>query len=305
MSGRTLEWHGPLAAWQRLQDQLAAALGIPLRMVDESRLLLTTPSWPDTLDADRVIRELHVGEELEGLLPAGGTPPHAVTCQTMWGATYAAIPWGLRLSGPRAFIVLGPLLVGPASHPALRALKTMSHAGLSSLAVLLEALGRAQPASWDDTLHALTPAAVAPPRAIAQSILEAALAAVPADGGSVMLYEAQSESFEIQAAEGLREPWAIAAARRRLGEGMVGLAALERTVLLVDDHNDDPRVRERMARPDVVSSIVAPVSAGPDQPVLGVLSLRSQNPLRRFTKDHVAIIRKLVPLAAHALAASA
>lgn len=301
----TIERGRPQAAWQRLQDQLAAALGLPLRMVDASRQLLTSPSWPVALDADRVIQALHVGEELEGLLPSEGLPTHAVICQTVWGATYAAIPWGRHPGGPRAFLVLGPLLVGPAAEPSLRALKTLSHAGVSSLSALLEELGRTQPDVWNDTLQALNHTPASPRAAIAQSILDAALAAVPADGGSVMCYDDQSEHFEICAAAGLRESWAIAAARRRLGEGIVGLAALERAVLLVDDQNDDPRIRERMARPDVVSSIVAPVSLGAEQPVLGVLNLRSQNPLRRFTKDHVAIIRKLLPLAAHALAASA
>lgn len=291
-------------AWQRLQDQLAAALGLPLRMVDDTRRLLTSPSWPVAVDADRVIQALHVGEELEGLLPAGGLPAHAVTCQTVWGATYAAIPWGRHPGGPRAFLVLGPLLVGPASEPALRALKTLSHAGISSLSALLEALGRTPPDVWHDPRQGLPHMPASPQTVVAQSILEAALAAVPADGGSVMCYDAPSESFEICAAAGLRESWAIAAARRRLGEGIVGLAALERAVLLVDDQSDDPRIRERMARPDVVSSIVAPVSLGASQPALGVLNLRSQNPLRRFTKDHVAIIRKLLPLAAHALSAA-
>jgi GAF domain-containing protein len=183
----------------------------------------------------------------------------------------------------------------------LLSLKTMSHAGFAALVALMEELGRAQAPRRGDASDAPNGTPAVP---LAQSILEAALAAVPADGGSVMVYEPASEAYEVRAASGLREPWAIAAARRRLGEGIAGLAVAERRVLLLDDTCDDPRIQDRMARPDVVSSIVAPMAVGPSQPVLGVLNVRSHSPLRRFTKDHVAVITKFATLAAHALAAA-
>ena len=136
---------------------------------------------------------------------------------------------------------------------------------------------------------------------ILHSLLEAATLATKADGGSVMLYDAQHQALQITIAHGLSDT-VTASTRLNRGEGIAGLAAAGRRILLIDREVNDERIKIRMSRTELASSLVAPLAPDPTQEPIGVLNLRTADPQRRFTQEHIELLRRLLDLAHIALA---
>ncbi len=312
--------------WQRLQDHFANVLGIPLRTVGPDRQLLVNPSWPAGLDAERTVALLHMGEELEPLLPEAR--PEGARVTTVLGVTYAAVPISAGTDGAVAYFVAGPLVVGPredeqafrqraeslgqdgaALWALLLSLKLCTHAATRSLLSLLEDVGTSLAQCAFQTRQ--LPPALAGPRVhqavtscytdrIVQALLKASLAATHAEGGSVMLFDEGGQALQIKAAQGLSGT-VIAGTYQPRGAGLAGLAVAERRILLVDRDTTDVRLLLRMSRRDIVSSLIAPLAtAGVEEPI-GVLNLRSGTVSRRFTEEHVELLKRLLELASAAL----
>ena len=318
------------ARWQRLQDHFSGVLGITIRTISPSHELLASPSWPSSLPAEHVVRLLKVGEELEQLLPPPELPSDIASLTTPVGVTYAAVP--IRAAADRllAYFVVGPMVVGPreeewkfrqrmgamgldaqALWSTLLSLKLYTFAGLRSVLNLMEEVGSslAQFAYQAHQLAALLPKTERVDQAAAayytdrvhSSLLETAAMATNAEGGSVMVYQSREDAFRIRAAQGLSDA-VVAAVRVKRGEGLAGVAAAERTILLVDDRAADARLKPLMTRRDLASSIVAPITLEAAEEPIGVLSLRTSNAQQRFTRDHVELLRRLLTLAGIALA---
>lgn len=315
--------------WQRLQNHFTGVLGVAIRTIGPSRELLVTPSWPATLTADQVIRQLKVGEELERLIPSEGPPQGNSSLTTTMGITYAAVPIRATAEGVIAYFVVGPMIVGQREDEwqfrnritrqgldaqtlwnTLLALKLYTFSGIRSMLNLMEEVGTslAQLAYQAKQLPAILPSTSKVDQAVVayytdrvlHSLLEAATLATRADGGSVMFYDPQSDALEIKVAQGLSDA-VIANTRLKRGEGIAGLAATERSILIVDQHTDDPRVQHRMLRPEVSSSLIAPLTRDETQEPVGVLNLRNTTPQKQFTQEHVELLRRLLDIAGIAL----
>jgi hypothetical protein len=315
--------------WQRLQDHFARVLGIPIRTVDDSRQLLTNPSWPPSLDVERVIARLHVGEELERLIPQSESLREISSVTTSLGITYTVVPIRVTPSQPLAHFVVGPVVVGTredevqfrqrmnaagldaaALWPILLSLKLYTFTGIRSALHLMEEVGSTivQLAYEAKQLGAILPVTSKVDQAVVayyadrllHSLLEAATMATRADGGSVMLYETQGGALRIRAAQGLSES-VVAGTRVKRGEGIAGLAAGQREILMLDRQTSDERLRSRMQRPELSASLVAPLLADPAQEPVGVLNLRLASPERRFTSEHIELLRRLLDLTGAAL----
>lgn len=302
--------------WQRLQRHFAGVLGVPLRTVGVDRQLLVNPSWPDGLDAERAVHLLGIGEELEGLLPSPA-PESVTSVTTELGVTYAAVPIRAANEQPVAYFVVGPLIVGPrederlfrqraeargldagALWSVLLSLKLNTFSATRSLLSLLEDVGTSLAQCACQSCRLTT--ASANSIRILQALLDASIAATRAEGGSIMLFDEHRHALEIKAAQGLNGT-VMASTRQPRGEGLAGLALQERRILLVDRDAPEARMRPRMAREDVVSSLVAPLTPeGAEEPV-GVLNLRSCSAGRRFTTEHVEVLGRLLQLASAAL----
>lgn len=315
--------------WERLQDHFARVLGAPLRTIGPSRRLLVRPSWPYSLLNDQTISLLQAGQELEQLLPLQQPPQESTSLTTALGATYAVAP--IRISPERiiAYFVVGPVVVGVREDelefrqrvnamgldsavlwPLMLSLKLFTFAGIRSVLGLLEEAGTslAQCVYQAKEFAAVVPAVQAESPAvdeqrdrILQSLLETATIATRADGGSVMTFDAQDSALRIRAAQGLSDQ-VVRSTHLQRGEGIAGLAIAERTILTVDDQTQDARLRSRMRRGDVVSSIVVPLTLEAAHEPIGVLSLRSTTPGKRFTQEHVELLKRLLDLASAALA---
>lgn len=316
--------------WRRLQEHFSQVLGLAVRTLGPSGELLVEATWPANLDADRVIAALRIGEELDQLLPGAAPLSTTSTITTSLGVTYAAIPIRTADDNVLAAFVLGPVIVGPrinevafiqqakdagvmdlqAAWNIILALRLYSFVGMRSVLDLVEEVGASlvQFAYQAKRLGEIVPSSRRVDRAVItyytdrvlSSLLEAATYATQADGGSVMTYDEQGQALEIKAAQGLSEAVA-GSVRLGRGEGLAGLAASERRIFLIDDQTTDTRLRERMRQKDLVSSLVAPLIPEAAEDPIGVLNLRTRNPEKRFTAEHIELLRRLLDLAGVAL----
>jgi hypothetical protein len=318
-----------LPRWQRLQDHFAHVLGIPIRTVDDSHQLLSSPSWPLGIDVDRIIALLSVGEELERIIPPSDPPREISSVTTSLGVTYTVVPVRVTPDQVLAHFVVGPVVVGAredevefrhrmnaagleaaALWPVILSLKLYTFAGIRSALHLMEEVGSTivQLAYQAKQLGAILPATSKVDEAVVayyadrlfHSLLDAATMATRADGGSVMLYDRHSGALRIRAAQGLSDA-VVAGASVKRGEGIAGLAAGQREILLIDRQTTNEPFRSRMRRPELSSSLVAPLVADPAQEPIGVLNLRLASPERRFTSEHVELLRRLLDLTGVAL----
>lgn len=315
--------------WQRLQDHLARVLGVPLRTVSPSHELLVAPSWPLGLDAERLVSALKLGEELEQLIPHGQLPTDTASLTVPLGVTYAAVPIRVMPKQSVAYFVVGPLVVGPREEetqfrhrvgamgmdgqtlwPLLLSMKLYTFSGIRSALNLLEEVGTSivQLAYQVRQLTAIFPVGGKMDHAVTtfyadrvfNSLLESAMLATKADAGSVMLYDVKRDVFQVKIAQGLQHD-VVATATVKRGEGLAGLAAAERRMLLLDEHTAEPELMNRMKRRDIVSSIVAPLTPEASPEPIGVLNLRTSDPDRKFTQEHVELLRRLLDLTGIAL----
>jgi putative methionine-R-sulfoxide reductase with GAF domain len=315
--------------WQQLQTHFARVLGVLIRTISSSHELLVAPSWPPNVEADRAINLLKIGDELDQLVPRRDAACEGTTVTTTLGVTYALVPIRMTAENIVAYFVVGPAVLGSredelqfhrrvgamgldaeALHALLVSLKLYTFTAFRSALNLLEEVGTsiAQLAYQAKQLTAMAPGSPRIDEAVItyhtdrvlHSLLDAATLATKADGGSVMLYDPRRDELKIRAAQGLSDEIIATTALRR-GEGLAGLAAQERRLLLLDDQTFDGRLRARMGRAHLVSSLIAPLTVeGASQP-LGVLNLRTSNPQRRFTQEHMELLRRLIDLTDAAL----
>lgn len=313
--------------WQRIQDHFATVLGVPVRTVNAAHELLVTPSWPGGFEADRAISALKIGEELAQLLPADQPVAASASTTTRFGATFAVMPIRVSTDHVPAYFVLGPMVVGAresevqfaermaalgldahALWPIVLSLKLYSFAAIRSILHMMEDIGStvAQLALQSRNLASYLPSLGRVEQAVAayhtdkilESLLETATFATKADGGSIMLYDERRERLQIRAAAGL--PPAIIEQPAPKDQGIAGVAAHQREVLLLDDQTGG-ELKGRMQRPDLVSSLVAPLIPGGAREPIGVLNLRTSREDRRFTAEHVELLRRMMALANQAL----
>jgi len=315
--------------WQQLQDHFAAVLGVALRTVSPSHELLSAPSWPPGLHAESVIGLLKVGEELEPLVPLAYPPHETSSITTPLGVTYAAVPIRATPDQVIAYVIVGPLVVGPredrvqfrqrvsafgadagAVWSLILTLKPYTFSSIHSLLNLLEEVGNSlvQFAYQANRLAALLQPTGPVDEAVVRyytdrlltALLEVATMVTRAEGGSVMLYDRQEDTWRIRAAQGLSDAVVIETRQKR-DEGLAGVAAAQRDILLVDNQAADPAVTERMRRLDLASSLIAPLTLDAEPEPVGVLSLRTANRERRFTPEHAEMVRRLLDLTGIAL----
>ena len=333
--GRTTADHPSLlelvdiARWQRLQDHFAHVLGIAIRTVTPSHELLVAPGWPPGLVAEHAVELLSIGHELDQLLPPHELPQETSSITTPLGITYAAVPIRATPGAVIAYFVVGPMAVGPRENRLefrqrlsesgmdaqavwnlILTLRPYTFSGIHSLLSLLEEVSGSltQLAYQVSQLSAILPSAAKMDQAVVNfytervlhSLLEAATMATRAEGGSVMVYDEDGQTLKIKAARGLSDA-VIAETRQAPGEGIAAIATQQRAILLIDEQTDDASLTPLMQRTELVSSLVAPLTLESGHRPMGVLSLRTADRERRFTSEHVEMLRRLLDLAGIAL----
>ena len=314
-----------LERWHALQDHLAHALGVGLRTLSLTRQLLVNPSWPPGFQGERALRLLDLGRELDDLFPSAGTLQVPVTITRPLGISFAAVPLHATAEQVVAYLIVGPMVLGRREEPdqfrkrvstlglhaeslwpLILTIKLYSFEGIKSMLEFLEQMGSAllELAYQVRTLRAMVSEVPKVDEVVlncyterlCQSLLDVAAAAISADGGSVMLFDSARQTLQIKAAQGLSQE-IIERTRLQRGQGIAGLAALGHAPIVLDHRTMDERFRAQMRRTDIAASIVAPLMFDVGHEAIGVLSLRTSDPQRGFTQDHVQLLRRLMGLA--------
>ena len=315
--------------WQRLQDHFANVLGIAIRTIHPSRELLASPSWPTGVSAEQAVELLKVGEEIERLVPSEEPPHEIASITTALGVTYAAVPIFATAPHVVAYFLVGPMVVGPREEKTqfrqrimamgmdaqavwnlLLSLKPYTYASIHSLLNLLQEVGTSlvQFAYQASRLAAILPATEKVDQAVESyyvdrvltSLLEVATLATRAEGGSVMMADQSGETLQIRAAQGLSDA-VVSGTHQKRHEGIAGLAVSRRDIIFVDEQTADASLKALMRRKGLASSLVAPLTLAPNQQPVGILSLRTTNRGRRFTREHAEMLRRLLDLTGIAL----
>jgi ligand-binding sensor protein len=133
-----------------------------------------------------------------------------------------------------------------------------------------------------------------------ETLLEAALVITNAKIGSIMLVDKESKELFIRIARGLRDDVMESNVRLRMGDGVAGIVAMEKRPLLIDDEIADERLKSRLRRPELRSSMVVPLRRRDD--VVGVMSIGSSQPDHRFNEENLNVLSRLADYAASAIA---
>lgn len=128
------------------------------------------------------------------------------------------------------------------------------------------------------------------------SLLDAAFSVTNADTGSIMLLDRVTDELTVKVSKGL----SIDVARNakvKLGEGISGLAVKVGEAFIIDEYQQDNRIKKYLKRPSIGSSMVIPIKFEND--VLGVMNLSAHQSSRiKFDSSKARVINKLIDLAA-------
>lgn len=128
------------------------------------------------------------------------------------------------------------------------------------------------------------------------SLLDAAFSVTNADTGSIMLLDKGTDELTVKVSKGLSVEVAKSA-KVKLGEGISGLAAEAGESFIIDEYQQDNRIKKYLKRPSIGSSMVIPIKIEND--VFGVINLNAQQSSRiKFDPGKAQVINKLIDLAA-------
>ncbi|MDD5565777.1 MAG: PocR ligand-binding domain-containing protein [Candidatus Omnitrophica bacterium] len=314
-----------LKEWQKIQDNFSAITQIGIRTLDGAGLSVTSPSGQPRLCTE-VIRDFALKKRLcDWCLPTflGG---NAVVDKNLGfscplGLKVFVAPLINEVEHVIAYVVLGPVFVGAhkvkpeynefAKHynldveelfSALSEIRLISFNGIQSLLELMQDVGNYIIKSSYQHLTMEKPMVVIDREKLNQLLkvfLDVAFQVSGADVGSVMLMNKSTQELSILTSRGI--PQDIASATRvKVGEGICGTAAKERTSFLIDDNIKDNRIKRYLNRPSLKSSMVLPIKL--HENVLGVVNLGAlQKSPVQFNDADLAMINRLIDLVVTAL----
>lgn len=117
------------------------------------------------------------------------------------------------------------------------------------------------------------------------TILDSAIKMANAQGGSIMVFDDESQEFTIRVSRGLEKKKNIMQARIKMGEGIAGLAAKGKVPLFINGTDCDEALRPFLKRPEIKHSIVIPLVV--DEKVIGVLNLCTKSENNDAAAEHI------------------
>ncbi len=124
------------------------------------------------------------------------------------------------------------------------------------------------------------------------TLLEVALELTGADSGTVMILDKNSNRLTVQASRGLKEE-NLKDVSVKLGEGIAGLVAQEKHPLFLDDKTEDVRIKNRLNKPWIKSSIVVPLQMGLEGDSFGVMNVSSTKESAKFNQENAQLLYTL------------
>ena len=314
-----------LKEWQKIQDNFSNVTEISLRMVDPKGNLITAASREsricrDARNAQR--KDKFCGRCLPTFLGGKGVVDRNLSYVCHKGICNFVIPVTEEGFDNLGYIIMGPviLVMRKAKEEyakvaedlgmelddfwsALLEIKVVSFKGAQALIELIRDVARytVKLASKNILIsqEELMESESVSLSKVLNALLDVAFQVTSADLGSIMYTNDDSSELSIRASRGL-SPEIINNTRVKFGEGISGIAALERKSFLLNDKTDDNRLRPYLSRPNIRTSMVLPISV--NNRIKGVMNLGT---LRKssvnFNQETLKVAHKLVELAALAL----
>jgi len=311
--------------WQKIQDHFSEALGVSISTLDRRGKFISEPSNPARL-CDQVLRTSVLAimrckdclpERLEKLEQKW---KDGVRCPFEFFNFF--IPARV-LDKTIAYILVGPVILGKRPDinkyreeaerieidsdnflDALREIKIFSFYGIKSIIELLYDIASyiLQLEYQNTKLKSIVPEFTNIAKRVYSFYVEKLLGALldvsfnltETERGSLMLFDSQKNELYIKLAKGIDKN-IIEKTRLRIGEGIAGIVAQEMKPLFIDDTVSDQRIRERLYRPDIKSSLSMPIKL--EDRLLGILNISTLKvPSENFSPKSIEAIDKLIKL---------
>lgn len=318
-----------LTRWQTIQDRFQDCLGINIFSVDLKGVPLTKPNKPSNLCwRNESNQDLILGDSctncIINLINNFQNKKQAFASESCFkGLDIFIYPIRLRDSQALAYCIVGPIVINRPTKTIdykkisanlgideeqfkdkLRLLKNFTFWGIKSLLELLSDItDYIVDLSYQRYLlfkkYTIGPTVdVVVSEAynsfytdeLLSTLLDVAMHTTGADTGSIMLLDNRTKELIIRVSRGIKED-IVRSTRLKLGEGISGLVAEEDRSLLLDDNVRESRIKSRLKRPQIKSSIVSPLKT--KDRVFGVVSINSHKPTNRFAQETLDLVEQL------------
>lgn len=318
--------------WQEVQEHFSQVIGTPIRTVDPDGNLIIAASEgqarlcqeaADSSPAGAAKCKECFSPSLDDL-KADELWKEGIQCHL--GLYNFAIPISLPDKHAIAYILVGPVILGERQKPdqyrkeseafsidfdkfaeALLEIKAFSFSAIHSVIELLfDVFSHIAEVDYHRSklkkLIPFTPLSKAVYRFYTEKLLNVLLDIsfnmLEGEFGSIMLYNEKTGELNIKISKGIKKE-ITKHARLKAGEGIAGLAAQEKRIILVNDKVEDERIRQRLNRPDITSAIVAPIQA--EDTLFGVMNVGTRRTPDKFNSENIDTLRQLVKLVAFSL----
>ncbi|MBU1933365.1 MAG: PocR ligand-binding domain-containing protein [Candidatus Omnitrophica bacterium] len=130
------------------------------------------------------------------------------------------------------------------------------------------------------------------------ALLDISLHTTKGDTGSIMLLDQDKNELAVRFSRGLKDEF-VKKARVEVGKGISGLVAKDKKPLLLDSSVKDTKIKNRLKRPYIKSSIIYPLEI--KNRLFGVLNLNNTEGKKRFDSETLDLIGNLTRLTKIAL----
>lgn len=323
------EWHlGDLIdikAWQKIQDNFSAITDICLRTFDSKGEPITSPSRVPRLCSE-LLKDSQLKHKICGAcLPTflGGREIVDKNLSFNCHAGLCSFVTPLRVQGSVfGYVIIGPIILVMRKAKeqyrktaeelnldleefwnGILEIKAISFQGIQSLVELIRDVGEYTIKLAYQNIIKGKEMMMAPdsPRLtrLLNALLEVAFQVTGADIGSIMFFDKGDDVLTIRASRGIPDE-IVKRTRVKLGDGISGIAAKQKTAFLIDDKVKDNRIRPYLNRPYINSSMVLPIEV--EDKVRGVVNLAAlKTSSVRFNVSNLKLMNKLVDLATLAL----
>jgi hypothetical protein len=133
------------------------------------------------------------------------------------------------------------------------------------------------------------------------TLLDLAMALTQAECGSIMLFNKKTKEFNIKVHKGIN-PENLKNVRIKLGEGIAGLAAQQKTPFVINEGQSSNRIKHLLKKPEIKCALILPIIRSKE--VIGVMNIathqgnsrlatHSQEMLKSLTKITTTTIEKV------------
>jgi putative methionine-R-sulfoxide reductase with GAF domain len=124
-----------------------------------------------------------------------------------------------------------------------------------------------------------------------RTLLDLAMALTEAESGSIMLFNKKTKELSIQVHKGQYSK-NIEEVRIKLGEGIAGLVAKEKTPFVINETETNNRVHHLLKRPELKCAVVLPIMRA-DKEILGVMNISTQQDNSRLATHSQKMLESL------------